>query len=41
MNLHLDGQLTYIKGGKPIQQETVSTINGIGKTEQLCAKESN
>ena len=41
MNPHLDGQLTYIKGGKPIQQETVSTINGIGKTEQLCAKESN
>ena len=42
MNLHLHGQLIYSKRGKNIQwtKKASSSINGVGKTEKLHAKES-
>ena len=42
MNPHLNGQLIYNKGARIYSREnTASSINGIGKTGQLQAKESN
>ena len=42
MNSHLPGHLMDDKRGKNIQWEmTISSINDIGKTGQVHAKESN
>ena len=42
MNPHLYGQLTYDKRGRIYSGEkTASSINGVGKTGKLHAKESN
>ena len=41
MNPHLQEPLIYNKGGKNIQREKAYSINGVGETWQIYAKESN
>ena len=41
INPQLHGQLIFNKEGKNFQREKLSSTNGAGKTDQLCAKERN
>ena len=41
MNLYLDGQQIYFKGGKKMQWGKASSINDVGKTGQLNTTVSN
>ena len=42
INSWIYGYLIYDKGGKNINGgKTVSSVNGVGKTEQIHTKESN